>query len=359
LQFQVESKPLQDALGLIAGIPGYSDRTVLLTALKTSGELRIECAASGSYIKIELPAKVLEKGSISIDGDYVTSLHLADQAIFQLKGTKMHVSSSKWSYELGVSQVDKVKGNRPSKVIECMNTISTKMLTGALSKSAIVPAIPNPNHGVRLVVAGDEFKVFCNDQFRGTMYKQKLPAEQESFDVVFKLPVLMAITGRIPDQSVMLGVESGMLRVLSGTVEFYYPTLQAPAEDVEGYFDSMDYKQASTMEVDVEGFVNDVRAASSIVSSIGYEAKLDLTFDKANVEVHVSSPHGEAKAEHVLAAPIEDERFNVKLSNKYLQEMLALLGDPKAKLSIWDDLIVFASTDGVYKSVMPTIADEQ
>lgn len=356
-QVEVDSKALKERLSLICGIPGYTDHIVLLTA-HSSGELAIEGASSGSYIKLTMPAKVTDPGEIFIDADYITSLQLKQDVKFEQDGAKINFKSGRLRGSLDLAQTCGVEAARPTKTVDTKVMLERSLLADALSRSDLVPSIPDPAHGIRLVISPTQFKAMTNDQHRGTLFTRDLLIQQkDSIDFLIKPAVLGSVISRIGDTQIAIGEDKGIFVLLSSSAEFYYPSIQqADPDDVEEFFNDLDHSAcAGRIALNVSTFMDDVKSASSIVSVLGFDTKLHLAFKEKQVAIMVTSPHGEATASHELAVAVDGE-FKVKLSSKYLLEMLALAGCKVVELNVWDDKISLESTDG-YRSAMPVIVD--
>jgi DNA polymerase III sliding clamp (beta) subunit (PCNA family) len=352
MKLNISSDLLKKSMSAVQSL--LTEHQVFLTADADNNLLIVEAGNGGLYLKQKLQAQVSEGGSTVLNSSYISSLRLTDSVELKTFGSSLAFISGKLSGKLETHQsYQKIVDQRPSEEITVQIQISKDIFSKAVAKTNFSAIMAASQEGLRVKV--DEYLTLSTtDQWRLSLYKDKLPEKKNTIDFMIKPEVLSAAINKIEDQEVWLGLSNGIIKIASPSFEFYHPTIQTEPTDIEGWLGDLDPKdkicEISAQTADILGLITGV---GSITHGSSNEVKLACKLHGKTLKVEVGAAHGSAKGEMALEESDADNH-QVTLSFKYTVEMLSLLKDGDVKIAFYEPYIILTSGDGRCTSVVPT-----
>lgn len=348
----LDAKKFRESLTLAFALPGILDHNILLTAKEEA--LFLELASGGVYLKYKLPAEVTGDGFVCLDGDRIHTLALSGKVeLEQLSAGKMRCKAGRLNAVLDLNQDNQVENNKPYRDIECPTAIMRDMLLASLERTDLVPAIPSATHGVRFSLS-DSLTGTCTDGFRGTLFKREASSDV-AIDVMVKPQALVSVLKSTTASTVYVGQSHGMVKITTGDVELFYPSIQTEMDDVEGMFTSTDVADAKVnVQVKRKDFEASIKEAVSVVGAATVDTRLTMSFTGESIVLYVKASTGEATSTYDCTYDLE-QRCGVVVSPKYILELLSLVKEDMVTMHVFDEMILLSTEDGTYKSALPTV----
>lgn len=356
----LEALPFRDAMKTFA-VLFEADIDVLVAADDDVGALVMEAGRGGVYVKQTLEANIQVEGEVVLNCTHFTQLRLSKDSTLELKleGNRMSFKAGRLKGKIACSpEMEDIESQRPIEEFDANISLPAGAFKNSVSRAAFTSALPNVTHGVR-IQAGDELKVSSTDHFRATFYREMLAIAQDEIDVLLKPSFIQTLLSRIDDLEVSIGAQRGIFKLTTETLEIYHPAIQLEPEDIEEWIkNGIDYSARKCLiTTTVEGMTQVIDEASSIaVGSLGFDVHIDCLVKGKKLLVRVTADHGAAQSFMKLEDSDATEKHLVKLSSRYLLEMLRLIKAGDLKVGLWKDFVMLQSNADKFTALIPTIA---
>lgn len=352
----ISSESLKKAMSSVQSL--LTEHQVLLTADADNNLLIVEAGNSGLYLKQMLPAQVLEAGYTVLDSSYINTLKISGSVeLTATKDSKLSFKAGKLSGKLETHQSSKsIVDQRPDRLIETNIHLSKDMFSRAIAKTNFSAIMSASQEGLRVKV-DENLTLSTTDQWRLSLYKDNLPHKRGSIDFQIKPEVIASVVSKIEDQEVWLGLEGGIIKIASPSLEFYHPTIQTEPTDIEGWLNELDPKdKICEIHTKTTDLIELLAGVSSVCQGITADLKINCTIHRKQFKVEVSAAHGSAKGDFEVDFSTAEEH-KVLLSCKYTLEMLSLIKEGDIKIDFYEPYIILTSGDGRCISVVPTATE--
>jgi DNA polymerase III sliding clamp (beta) subunit (PCNA family) len=353
----LESDNFRNAMRTAAQLFG-AEIDVLLTADDQTGRLYIEAGHQGVYMKASFEANVQAPGSAVVPVQHVTQLKFTEKLELLLDGTQLSFKAGRFKGSLNVgADSSKIESQRPVEEFKAKVALPAEVLKNAVSRANFGAALPGTGQGLR-IQAGDELKISTTDQYRASLFKEKLAVPQPNIDVLLKPSFVQTILGRIEDFEICIGAKKGTFLIKTDSLEVYHPVIQTEPDDIEAWIaEGIDYDaRKCEVKTQVEALSGAISEATSITASTNsFETHLNVMIKGPKMIIKVTADHGSAQSSLQLDES-DAEKHVTKLSARYTFEILNLIKAGDLTVGFWDNFVLMTANSGKFSAIIPTIA---